>query len=97
MLCDQPNVTVSHLRKLIEQSQTGNHLIAASGYNQVVGVPAVFSQKLFTAMHQIGDEMGASTVIRENRNTTVVVDFPEGAVDLDTPEDLSSYLGQLRP
>jgi len=96
MLCDQPKVTVKHLRKLIDQNQESKSPVTASGYNQILGVPAVFSQELFAALLQIGDETGASTVIRENRNATVVVDFPEGAVDLDTPEDLSSYLGQPR-
>jgi molybdenum cofactor cytidylyltransferase len=93
MLCDQPKVSRAHLEILQHRATRSEKEIVASHYNQTFGVPALFKQPLFSSLLALGDEAGAAKLIRSHPDKVEVVDFPEGSIDLDTPEDLARYTG----
>ncbi len=92
MVCDQPLITASHLNKLIERFKETKSLIVASFYSSSAGVPALFEKSLFEKMLSINDEHGAKKIINQYPDLVSVVDFPEGAIDIDTEEDVKKFL-----
>lgn len=93
MLCDQPKVSRAHLETLLNCAAQSEKEIVASHYDQTFGVPALFKQSMFSSLLALGDEAGAAKLIRNHSDKVEVVDFPEGTIDLDTPDDLARYTG----
>lgn len=86
LVCDQPRLTVAHLRCLLDRHRTGSAVITASAYAGRVGVPAVFGPALFSRLESIEGDQGARDLVRGHSSQPV--DWPEGACDIDLPEDL---------
>ncbi len=89
IVCDQPFLTSEHLKKLITSFQKNPTEIVASSYNQIKGVPALFSRSMFSQLFQLEDIQGARKVIQFHKGSMQLAEFPKGEIDLDTPEDLS--------
>ncbi len=87
MLCDQPLVTASTLNQLIEAYQINRNQVIASAYANTLGVPALFSRALFPHLLNLTAQVGAKCLIQQYGDQAYAVPFPEGAIDLDTPED----------
>ncbi|MBL7850430.1 MAG: nucleotidyltransferase family protein [Cyclobacteriaceae bacterium] len=97
MLCDQPRVNSEHLRTLMNRAGNSPKTIIASAYHQTIGVPALFKSALFPQLLALGDEAGAAKLIRSQPDRVEAVDFPEGVIDLDTPDDVARYEGSHGP
>jgi len=91
LVCDQPLLTPTHLLKLIDQFNEMPTAIIASGYNNTVGVPVIFPSAVWSQLTRIEDHQGAKNVMKQNEDKLITVDFPEGAIDLDTPEDHDAF------
>jgi len=89
-VCDQPYVSSEHLRTLIQTSRSSRQPIVASQYVGILGVPALFAPNLWPELLALTGESGARSVIRRHVREVCPVPFPEGACDLDTPEDILS-------
>lgn len=87
MLCDQPFVDAAHLRSLIETQQSTGASVVASYYDGRKGVPALFHQKLFPQLEILEGDTGAKHVIENLGDAVAIVDFPQGAIDVDTKEN----------
>jgi molybdenum cofactor cytidylyltransferase len=92
MLCDQPGVTSQHINLIIAVYETTFGHIVASEYSGVCGVPALFDKEIFPALLAMTDEGGAKTIIQKNIANVTTIPFPEGVIDLDTPEDYETFL-----
>ena len=92
MLADQPLVTPALLRQLIEQQQRTQAPIVAAAYGHTLGVPAVFSAAMLPALQQLAGKQGANGLIAGLGAAVGSVPFPEGLVDVDTPEEYASLL-----
>jgi molybdenum cofactor cytidylyltransferase len=92
MVCDQPKVNGTHLLSLIDKFKASDKSIVASYYNDLPGVPAIFGRHHFNEILQLTDHEGAKGIILKNHAKTVLVNFPEGSIDLDTPEDYEQHL-----
>ncbi|HEX4036491.1 MAG TPA: nucleotidyltransferase family protein [Acidobacteriaceae bacterium] len=88
LVCDQPRLTVKHLRALLERHQSGRAGVTASAYAGRTGVPAVFAQALFGELRRLEGDRGARELIRSHAGQAKGIPWPEGTVDLDVPEDL---------
>ncbi|WP_373493137.1 NTP transferase domain-containing protein [Aquiflexum sp.] len=87
MLCDQPFVDSGLLNNLIKkQAETGKGIIACH-YNDIFGVPALFSKKYFSELYSLKGAEGAKKVIYNHQDEMDIVDFPDAAIDIDTVED----------
>ena len=94
MVCDQPLLTTDHLNSLIRKFKETKSPIVASFYLSTAGVPALFEKSLFEKLLGIDDESGAKKIIQQNMNIVQTIDFPEGAIDLDTAEDYQKLIAK---
>ncbi|HZZ40188.1 MAG TPA: nucleotidyltransferase family protein [Acidobacteriaceae bacterium] len=88
LVCDQPRLTVEHVRALLERHAGGGAAITASLYGGRPGVPAVFAEEVFPELLTSAGDRGAREVIRKDARRVQAVAWPDGEVDLDRPEDL---------
>jgi CTP:molybdopterin cytidylyltransferase MocA len=80
LACDQPFVTVDHLRRLAQ----GGGKVVASAYAGRKGVPAYFPAKAFQDLLDLRGDTGARDLLREAR----AIPLKNGELDIDTAEDL---------
>ena len=86
-LCDQPFVSPQTLNQLVEVYHFTGKPIIASEYAGTLGVPALFNRTLFSELMTLKSTEGAKQVIRKHIHEVYSVPFPEGAIDIDTPND----------
>lgn len=87
MLCDQPLISAQFIDKLVETYERTGKPIVASEYKGTAGVPALFDVALFTELMALGGDRGAKQVIAKHLGDVTHVPFPEGAIDIDTPQE----------
>lgn len=87
LACDQPHVDADLIGRLITTSLQTQKSIVASSYAQTLGVPALFARSYFGELLSLGDAQGAKSIIAAHPEEVARIDFPGGAVDLDTPAD----------
>jgi molybdenum cofactor cytidylyltransferase len=91
MVCDQPLLTPAHLNQLVDRHNATGKPIIASYYSGATGVPALFDKSVFPALRAMDDQYGAKKIINLSKEFVDMVDFPDGAIDLDTPDDLERF------
>jgi len=92
LLCDQPYVTSGVISSLVTaHHQTGRPVIA-SAYGGSFGVPALFSRTLFTELMQLEGRSGAKEIIKRHASDAHFLQFQQGEVDVDTPDDFSRLI-----
>lgn len=86
-LCDQPFMTAAVLNELIDTHRKTYRAIVASTYGTTRGVPAFFAPELFNELASLTKDEGARRIIASHPEKVATVEFPQGAIDVDTPED----------
>jgi len=94
VVCDQPLITSEHLKTLIQKYTSTRNAIVASAYAGTLGVPALFDQSLFQQLLAIEDDQGAKKILMDHAESALAIDFPGGAIDLDTPEDYQAFINK---
>ena len=89
-LVDQPRVDADALRRLLNAWRRHPGIPAAARYDNRAGVPAVLPRSSWRAVRALCGDSGARALLRDARALTLV-DMPQAAVDLDTPEDVSAW------
>lgn len=96
--CDQPFLSAELLRELIRVHEESGKPIIASDYAGTQGVPALFDASLFPELRTLPDGAGAGRLIAAyGPERTAVVLFPDGAADVDTPEDFARLVLRNEP
>ncbi len=90
-LCDQPMVTAENLRDLLALFAESGKPLAACRYAGALGVPAVLARTLFPELMQLSGDVGARKILQAHAAEAGVMEFPDAAIDLDTPIDLNSF------
>lgn len=85
--CDQPRVTPTLLRRLIDEYAAGRATAVACAYAGTVGVPALFDRSLVPELHALRGDAGAKNVLDRHRGAVIALPFPEAEVDVDGPAD----------
>jgi molybdenum cofactor cytidylyltransferase len=96
LLGDQVAITADDLKRLCDAWKGEESVIAASVYEQHVGVPAIFPRVTFSELLELRGDQGARKVLERNSYRLVRVPMPNAAIDLDTPEDLARVTERLR-
>ena len=86
---DQLAVDASLLRGLLALAAADPMRPAACAYAGTPGIPAVFPRRLFPELLALRGDRGAKGILL--REDTATLPFPEGELDLDTPEDLDRF------
>ncbi len=93
-LCDQPYVTANIVDSFIAEYRRIRPPVVAAEYNNVCGVPALFSRAMFDDLLQLEGDKGAQSVIRKVGPNVIRISVPDAAFDIDSPEDLMT-LGEV--
>jgi molybdenum cofactor cytidylyltransferase len=88
-LMDQPFITAGHLVQFVERFRNERPPIVASEYDNITGVPALFSRELFDELFKLGGEKGARGLIR-NHEPLSTISLEEAAADVDNLSDLQN-------
>ena len=91
-LADQPLVTAEHLRAMRRQVHLSGASVIAAQYNDTLGVPAIFARNMFGALLHLPPEAGARHLLRQPGLSVQPFPLPEAAMDIDTPDDLKTFL-----
>jgi molybdenum cofactor cytidylyltransferase len=86
-VCDQPFISVEIINGLVSAYYSTGKPIVASQYAETLGVPALFSRKLFSELANMTESMGAKHLIKQHRDQVFAVPFPQGKIDIDTPQE----------
>lgn len=95
LTCDQPLLTVEHLRALATTWRETNAAIIASSYDGTVGVPALFSAPLLLELRALRGDQGARALFR--KHTVESVPLVGGGLDVDAEEDVARLLARELP
>jgi len=90
---DQPHFSATVIAKLIA-GLTPDKTLASARYAGRLGVPALFSRRHFDELRALQGAEGARQILAAHSSQVAAVDFPELAIDLDTPADYESLLDQ---
>lgn len=83
---DQPAVDAALLRRLADLHRREPIRPAACAYAGTLGIPAILPRRLFPELLALRGDRGAKPLLL--REGAAALPFPEGARDLDRPEDL---------
>lgn len=89
MLCDQPFVTQELVARIVAAHRETGGSIIASSYGGSCGVPALFGKKYFAQLTALKGAVGAKQLIQKYIADVRLMDFPQGEIDINTPDDLS--------
>lgn len=87
MLSDQPFVSYNLVNSLIEKKLNTLSEIVACSYKGTFGVPVLFTKKYFPALFEMSGNEGAKKLVMAHQDDLGIVDFPQGAIDIDTTDD----------
>jgi molybdenum cofactor cytidylyltransferase len=89
LVCDQPALTQEVVRRVCDAFDGEPGRRVACEYAGTVGVPALFERSLFPRLLELTGDSGAKELLLQEPDRVVRVPWPEGAEDVDTPEDRS--------
>lgn len=101
MMSDQPLVTSSTVDKIIDAYRLTGPLAVVPTFGGTRGNPVLLDRKLFAAVKGIKGDVGAKSVLKENKRRVLELEVQDRGVvsDVDTPEDyrnLTSTAGSHR-
>lgn len=88
VLPDQINLTPAILQSIHQKSTQHPDSIIVSRYGEDYGAPSYFPSIFFDALRKCEGRIGAKKLVEENISVVEYVDFENGDVDIDRPEDL---------
>lgn len=91
-VCDQPFADVSVLRNLQQRRENSGKGIIASSYSGTKGTPALFQRKYYSELQQLSGLKGAKSLIERYKEDVDSVYFPEGHIDVDSPEEYENLI-----
>ena len=91
MLCDQPFVTLELLTEMAAAGHDMGKPIVACEYGGSIGVPALLDSSLYPELLALQGAAGAKQIFANHPDDIATVPFPQGALDVDTPEDYARH------
>lgn len=88
--CDQPLISVTHYKRLINSCINSDRIISSS-YGDGIGIPVVFDKNYFKELSALKMDVGAKSIIKKHLGHLITLDAPEGLIDLDTKESYEKY------
>jgi molybdenum cofactor cytidylyltransferase len=91
-LCDQPYLNTSIFESLILEEKLTQSPIIASNYSNQIGVPILFNKLIYNDLLALKGDKGARSILPKYNDSIGQIDFPNGAIDIDTVEDWELFL-----
>lgn len=86
-VCDQPYVSVELFQQMIDAYQHTKKPMIACTYADTIGTPVLFHQSIFGELKELSGDKGARHLLNKDQHRVGLVNFPLGAIDIDTEED----------
>jgi len=93
---DQPFVSSTLFKQLYQTQEKNVQQIVACSYANTIGTPVLFTQNYFDALMSLQGEEGAKKILKANNSDVTTIDFPQGAIDIDTQKDYDELLDRQR-
>jgi molybdenum cofactor cytidylyltransferase len=95
-VCDQPFVNAALFKQLDQiQQESGKHIVACA-YANTMGTPVLFTKKYYDQLLELTGDTGAKQIIKDHSEDVASVDFPQGAIDIDTQKDYENLLDEQK-
>ncbi len=85
---DQVALTAAVLEQFLQRFTGDPDAVIAARYDGVVGVPILFGRRWFEPLQLLSGDVGARVLARSARKVEMI-DWPDGSLDIDRPEDLA--------
>jgi CTP:molybdopterin cytidylyltransferase MocA len=95
LLADQPWLTSGVIRRFLDRLNGQTNVVISARYDGILGAPMMFGSDWFTQLKNLEGDQGARNLVPKEGAQVEVIDWSEGAIDLDTPEDLDSLMRGL--
>ena len=92
-VCDQPHLTAGVFNALVRAHEVLGKGMIASSYDDVMGVPALFSRRYFEALLSLTGDDGARSLFNSCPEDLACSAFPKGGTDIDTAADYARLQG----
>jgi molybdenum cofactor cytidylyltransferase len=92
LLADQPWLNAEVIGKFFDRLNGEPDLIIAARYEGILGAPMMFGSNWFSRLKTLEGDQGARNIVAKEGNRVQVVEWSDGAVDVDTPEDLAGLM-----
>ena len=89
LLADQPLLDSEVIRRFLVRANGQTDLIVAARYDAVLGAPMMFGSDWFAQLKKLEGDEGARSLVPQEAGRVEIIDWSEGAIDVDTPEDLA--------
>lgn len=96
LVSDQPFITRTLLQQMIQTRETSGKGIVAAIYNGIKGTPVLFDKKYFYHLQELKGDKGAKSILQLVPDDMATVDFAEGEMDIDTPEDYERFCAHIK-
>jgi molybdenum cofactor cytidylyltransferase len=94
-VCDQPFISYSIFKNLIDEYHKTGKRIVASSYAETLGTPVLFDKKYFNELLNLKGQEGAKKIINQFFEDTTSIPFQKGDIDVDTEEDYNKLISEL--
>jgi CTP:molybdopterin cytidylyltransferase MocA len=95
LLADQPWLNSDVIRRFLGRMNRRSDAIISARYDGILGAPMIFGSDWFPQLKNLEGDQGARNLASKEADRVEVIDWSEGAIDLDTPEDLASLMSGL--
>lgn len=89
---DQIAIKSEHYSRLVAASHKHPTCIIAAKYSERLGVPCIFPNAYFKELTNLTGDKGAKDLIVKEKRNVISIEIPEGAHDVDTPNDLKRLI-----
>jgi molybdenum cofactor cytidylyltransferase len=95
LLADQPWLNSEVIGRFLDRVNGQTDVIISARYDGILGAPMMFGSDWFPQLKNLEGDQGARNLVAKEGGRVEVIDWSEGALDLDTPEDLDSMMRGL--
>jgi CTP:molybdopterin cytidylyltransferase MocA len=92
LLADQPRLNSEVIKRFMDRANGQDDLVIAAHYDGVLGAPMLFGSAWFAQLKKLEGDEGARSLVPREAGRVEIIDWSEGAIDVDTPEDLAGIM-----
>jgi CTP:molybdopterin cytidylyltransferase MocA len=92
LLADQPWLNSEVIKRFLDRMSGQTDLIISARYDGILGAPMMFGSDWFPQLKKLEGDQGAKNLVPKEGGRIDVIDWSEGAIDVDTPEDLAGLM-----
>ncbi len=89
---DQPYISSSIFKALVEERSTSGKKIVASHYSQTMGTPVLLNKKYFDELLLLTGNTGAKPLLKKYPEDVATIPFELGNIDIDTQKDYDNLI-----